>query len=465
MAMPVATSSKHPTLGARDQWVPHLRRALCAGILLAALPLHADVYTAVGAEQAGNATQTIPPFEDAPITIPRGWRRGAHYVDPFPQDAPLFHIDTANLEAHQEKLSPGQKTLLRQRPARSLAIYPTRRTARYPAFILRGTRENATNARLTESGTGLEGAVQGFPFPQLTNHAPDAALQTLWNHMTRYRGGSVARTVMQTSVFDNGDFVPVKLLQKFSRAEHLSDYDPQQAGHVLFYYLDEIVSPARLAGNTLLVHETLDKRAAHRRAWIFNHALKRVRRAPGAAYDTPIPGTYDLKTTDSHDMFNGAPDKYDWHYEGKQELYIPYNAYALCSPALRYRDLLQADGITPAQMRWELHRVHKIVGTLKPGERHIYGQRVFYVDEDSWSIVLAESYDGKGRLWRVAEGHLIQYYDRDLPFYAMEVIYDLIDRRYLVFGLSNEESGAYSFEKTFSSGDFTPAALRRGARG
>jgi len=41
-------------------------------------------------------------------------------------------------------------------------------------------------------------------------------------------------------------------------------------------------------------------------------------------------------------------------------------------------------------------------GTLKPGQRHIYGKRTFYLDEDSWSVVSEDAYDTRGGLWRVA---------------------------------------------------------------
>ncbi len=27
------------------------------------------------------------------------------------------------------------------------------------------------------------------------------------------------------------------------------------------------------------------------------------------------------------DMFNGAPDRYDWKLVGKSEMYVPYNDY------------------------------------------------------------------------------------------------------------------------------------------
>jgi len=54
------------------------------------------------------------------------------------------------------------------------------------------------------------------------------------------------------------------------------------------------------------------------------------------------------------------------------------------------------------------------------------------------------------------------YFDRKVPWYAIETLYDLNSGRYLALGLDNEEESGYQyeFERTYS--DYTPAALRRG---
>jgi len=421
--------------------------------------------TDIGAKAAGNKENTIPAYTGEKIITPLGWKVGQHYTDPFMNDEVQFRISSENLSKHENKLALGQKLLLQRNNGYNLPIYQTRRTATYPKYILDGTRDNAKSARLTSEGAGLINFKQGFPFPKLDKNSQTAALQSIWNHIARYRGGNVERTVVQATVFDSGDFVPVKLYQRYTRTEHLKSKPKIEKGNVLFYYLDKIISPARLSGTTLLVHETLDQTKEYRRAWLYNQAYKRVYRTPGAAYDTPIPGTYGLKTADSHDMYNGSPDKYQWQYQGKQELYIPYNAYQIASNNLTYDDLLKSSTINTDHTRWELHRVHKIEATLKTGQRHIYAKRIFYLDEDSWTIVLAELYDNRGELWRVSEGHLINYYDMDLPYFAMEVTYDLFSNRYNVFGLSNEESQSYTFNKVFKLNDYTPSALRRNSRG
>ncbi|HCP53207.1 MAG TPA: DUF1329 domain-containing protein, partial [Pseudomonas sp.] len=155
-----------------------------------------------------------------------------------------------------------------------------------------------------------------------------------------------------------------------------------------------------------------------------------------------------------------APDRYDWKLVGKREMYIPYNNYRIASPSLKYKDLLLAGHSNQDLARYELHRVWEVQATLKSGERNIYAKRTFFMDEDSWTIVLSDLYDGRGQLWRVGQAMMMQYYQREVPAFAFEGLYDLIAGRYIVTGMSNEEKEFVQFGVKASAADFTPAALR-----
>ncbi len=106
-----------------------------------------------------------------------------------------------------------------------------------------------------------------------------------------------------------------------------------------------------------------------------------------------------------------------------------------------------------------------IDSTLKPGQRHIYKRRTFYVDEDSWQILAVDAYDGRDQLWRVQEGHSINYYDQPTFWSVLETTYDLQSGRYLALGLFNEEPTTVNFSIKRTTADFTPSAIqRRGTR-
>jgi hypothetical protein len=85
---------------------------------------------------------------------------------------------------------------------------------------------------------------------------------------------------------------------------------------------------------------------------------------------------------------------------------------------------------------------------------------VAYVDEDTWQIVLADHFDARGTLWRVAEGFMTPIYDKQIPWLGIETLYDLINGRYIIAGMRNEEKEAQEFGFTASSAEYTPNALR-----
>ena len=411
--------------------------------------------TPVGAEKAGNGGE-IPAWTGGLKESPAGYNNDGIYLDPFADDEVKFTIDQSNVDEHADKLSAGQVAMIKKYDTFKIPVYETRRTATYPQAIMDQTVENATTSELVAGGNGIENYQEGVPFP-----LPKEGVEVIWNHITRYRGGSVQRNVGQVTPTENGAYSVVKFQDEFTWRASLEDFDPAKDPNVLFYFKQAITAPARLAGNVLLVHDTLNQVAEARRAWVYNAGQRRVRRAPQVAYDGPGTAADGMRTTDNFDLFNGAPDRYNWEIVGKKEMYIPYNSYKLVDRSVSYDDIVKAGHINQDLARYELHRVWHVRATLKEGERHIYGQRDFFIDEDTWQAAVIDHYDGRGELWRVAEAHAMQFYDVQVPWYAIETLYDLLSGRYLALGLTNEENDPYTFGVSRSSRDYTPAALRR----
>lgn len=411
--------------------------------------------TPYGAEMAGNADGTIPQWQGGLPTdagkIDNGFRE-----DPFSGEKPLFVIDASNYSQYESKLSPGQIALFKRYPSTyKMPVYQTHRSVGLPDSLAADIKQNAVSSKLVEGGNGLENFKSAIPFP-----IPQNGLEVIWNHMTRYRGGKLKRQTSTIVPQENGQFVPTNLVETFAYVDQLKGHDPSVPNNVLFYYMSKITEPARQAGDVLLVHETLNQVKEPRLAWLYNSGQRRVRRAPQVAYDSPGQSTDGLKTSDGLEIYNGAPDRYDWQLVGKRELYIPYNSYKAGSASIDYKTFIQPGHLNPDYTRYELHRVWEVVATLKKGERHIYAKRHLYIDEDSWTIAVADHYDGRGALWRVAEAHLQYFYDVKATFQTPEVIYDLVAGRYVASGLINERPNAYDFNFTATKQDYTPAALR-----
>ncbi|MCL6416163.1 DUF1329 domain-containing protein [Aestuariirhabdus sp. Z084] len=417
--------------------------------------------TPLGAERGGNADGSIPKWEGGLRSEYAPFFDDGSLADPFADEQPEFTITAQNYEQYADKLSPGQIALFKRFPETySMPVYKSHRTATVPDDVQQQTFSNATNTSTVRGGNGLENYtdIGSTPFP-----IPQAGVEAIWNHIVRYRGGSTKRTIIQATPTANGSFTPVKFQDEFTFSNKVTDFEGD-VGNLLFYFKQRVLEPARLAGNVLLVHETIDQVEQPRMAWVYNAGQRRVRRAPQVAYDGPGTSSDGLRTADNFDMYNGAPDRYDWEIVGKKEMYIPYNNYDLYSKEHSYDDIIEAGHIDPQYTRYELHRVWEVVGTLKEGARHIYAKRVMYLDEDTWQASVIDHYDGRGQLWRVGQAYNMHYYPIDTPWYAAETLNDLLSGRYLVLGLQNEEKMGYQFGFQVSSKQYTPSALRREGR-
>lgn len=408
--------------------------------------------TPSGAEKAGDTAIGLPEWngglpKDAGVVDSKGF-----LADPFAGEKPLYVITADTADKYKEHLTPGQQALFKRYPdTYKMPVYPSHRTVNFPQEWLDMTRSNATQVKLISGGNGLENYAGGIPFP-----IPENGQEVIWNHLTTYRGHGFSRHVVQATPQQNGSFVPVRFEDQV-----LPFYAMSNPKGELQYYKQIVTAPSRLAGNVLLVHDYLNQVVSPRQAWLYNAGQRRVRRAPQVAYDGPGTASDGMRTADNLDMFNGALDRYDWKLEGKKVIYIPTNSYRLDSPELKYKDIIKPGHINPEFTRYELHRVWHITATLKPGARHIYAKRDFFVDEDSWLIGTVDHYDGRDTLWRVAEGHAQFYYHQQLPSFTMDALYDLQSGRYLAMGLKNEEKHSWNFDSKPQERDFTPTAIRQ----
>ncbi|WP_215397579.1 DUF1329 domain-containing protein [Rheinheimera oceanensis] len=414
--------------------------------------------TPLGAEKAGNADGSIPAWNGGITAAPAGYTPGMHHPNPFADDKIILTIDKSNLEQHKNLLSPGQIKLFEIYPdTYKMNIYQTRRTASYPQYVYDATKNIATKAELIEGGNGIINAAIGIPFP-----IPANGLEAIWNHLLRFRGVAASRNGGQAAPTAAGAYTIIGFDEQimFKYSEPTATAEALTAENILFRFKQGVTSPARLAGTALLVHETMDQVKTPRQAWTYNTGQRRVRRAPNVAYDAPGTASDGLRTTDDFDMFNGSPDRYNWTLKGKQEMYIAYNDYKLHSNEVKYADLLMPGHINPEYVRWEKHRVWVVEAVLKDNTRHVYGKRVFYIDEDSWQIHVADLYDNRNELYRVAVAHGLNYYEVPTHWSTLEVYHDLNSRRYIALGLDNEDK-MYNFSVSLTDADFTPAALRR----
>ena len=408
--------------------------------------------TPTGAARAGNADNSIPEWKGGLTAPPVGWKPEQGYVDPFAHEKPLFTINGANAEQYKDKLGPGLMALLKKHPNFTMPVYRSHRTAALPKEAIGQIRSESPRIDMKDGRiAGRLYSTVPFPIPKIGEEA-------IHNHILRYVGGSFDREYDSFPVRANGDTFKIGMADQVVTA---SAFDPPQDGNLAFAYFARNTSPAILNGTIFLVHEPIEPHKEARLAWIYNPSQRRVRRAPDLAYDAVNDNTDGLRTSDQLWGFNGATDRYDWKLVGKKEMYVPYNTYKIGDKKLKYADIIDKNTIKSDLMRYELHRVWVIEATLKAGQKHIYGKRTFYLDEDSWMVLGEDAYNSHGQLWRIGVHGFRQNYDAQVPWLSVLIWHDLNNGRYLVSNLDNEIKAPITFGKKAKWSDFQADALRR----
>ncbi len=408
--------------------------------------------TPLGAEMAGNIDGSIPAWTGGLQKKPVDKVKG--YEDPYAADKPLFTITAQNYEQYKARLTPGQIEMFKVHSTFKMPIYPTRRSASFPQGVYDAVKKNALRAEL-EGTDSLKDAVTGPAFP-----IPQNGAEVIWNHRTKYIAPGIKGFYDAAVVSRDGEYFIARVQRFVSMKYNRIGIEPSDLkDNIFLYYLTYVIGPPRLAGNVVLVHQTIDQVKQPNMAWIYIPGQRRVRRAPELGYDNPTLATDSLGTQDQIDMFNGGLDRYNWKLLGKKEIYIPYNSYKLEKRGLKSSEIIKPIHVNQDLTRYELHRVWVVDATVKDGISHLYKRRTFYSDEDSWHLAVIDCYDTRDELWRIQEGHLFNVYDVPAVTAAAEIGYDFKIGRYVVGGLENEEEMTDLNWKA-NDGDFTPKAIR-----
>lgn len=417
--------------------------------------------TCQGAEKAGNAAGTIPPYSGKWLGTPPGVKyenNGTRYPNPYADEKPLFVITAANMAQYAEHLSEGQKALLSKYPTFNMPVYPSHRDWAYPQWICDASKKNATSAELVDDGLGILATSGSAPFP-----IPKSGLELVWNMTTP------AASPREIGTFDTAVVNPSGG-KSWAREFHkivLSKADPNKrvetTGSASWSYGEKLI-PQRDKGTLTYARVPYNYKKDVLDVWQYSPGTRRVRQLPNYGFDQPGPGGY--VTLDEGQVFNGSPERYNWKIVGKKELYVPYNAYALIDPAVKYDDLLKDKGhINPAYTRFELHRVWVLEAELKPGYRHLYPKRVMYIDEDTWLPLMGDNFDARGQFWRTVMNHTVYAFDAQTVWPHLAVYHDLLSGSYIADRLTNEQKPVVLIDDgSVKESQYSPDMLRGAGR-
>ena len=443
-----------------------MKRTLCAAACAALLPMAAlalvpadeaaklkTTLTPLGAEKAGNPEGTIPAWDGGATEAPAGYKSGEPRPDPFPNEKPRLVINAGNMEQHAARLSDGVKALMKKYPDFRIEVYPTHRTAAAPQYVYDSTFKNATRAKLVDNGQGVQDALGGIPFP-----VPKDAYEVILNHRLSWIGVNT-QTPLRVWVMttDGQRSMPSGGVQTWRRPYH----DPNLAAGKFdgYYSLGKFLAtePGSKAGEAILAHDGLSA-ATPRGLWQYLVGQRRVRKSPSVGYDTPDPVTSGIGLFDEAFNLFGPIDKHELKLVGKKELYIPYNNNR--AARAKVADLVTPHTLNPSVVRWELHRVWEVEATLAAGKRHVSARRKYYIDEDSWQIILFDGWDAKGELWRT--NFTLTLLAPDIPALLGNVMwggYDLQTGAYYLNLATNELPGQIKVLPSLQNSFFSPEEL------
>ena len=410
--------------------------------------------TPVGAERAGNADGSIPAWRGG-ITSAPGYVPGTPRPDLFAADKPLFSITAQNVHTYEDRLPEGAKALFAKYPDYRMNIYPSRRTAAAPDWVYENIFRNATRAHAAPEGIayGVEGAIGGVPFP-----IPANGFEAMWNHLLAFWGPARELTVSTYIVPSGGK---VEAVSTYKEVADFPYYYPgataDSLGPYYFKTLHLATAPPARAGEGYLNWQPINIRRANFVAWRLLPGERRVRKAPGISYDVPDTDAAGFISLDEYYIFFGGLDRYNFRLVGKKEMYVPYNNNRLYTWPVG--EILGRDHANPDDLRYELHRVWVIDGTLAPGAHDIVAHRRLYLDEDSWMAVYSDSWDEAGKLWKF--GQATMYLMPDVPAIILgsQFVYDLQLGGYAYTFAFNGESSAYRVTAPHPATLFTPDSL------
>ena len=364
--------------------------------------------TPFGGERAGNKEGTIPAWDGGITQAPAGYTSGDRRPNPFPGEKPLFSIDGKNMSKYEDKLAEATKFMLKKYPGFRLDVYPTHRTGAAPQWIYDNIFKNATRAKTTNNGLTVTGAYGGIPFP-----IPKDGNEAIFNHLLAYRGTQYQMPFTNYVVTPEGKAVLASRAVDTVRQPYFLESGSLESFKGYYLQLRQIqTAPPFKNGESILTWDPVDQYGVGRSAWQYLTGQRRVRRAPSIGFDTPDFVSSGQDYFDEVYMYNGSIERYDWKLLGKKEMYIPYNCYEYYL-APKDSDVIGVgmQYLNPDKVRWELHRVWVVEATLAPGKRHVVAKRRFYLDEDSWYVILYDGWDGQGKLWRHTQGVPINLYE------------------------------------------------------
>jgi len=395
---------------------------------LAAARMLGQQLTPMGAEQAGT-----PPDELLPALPP--WRGGLRtpppefdgtLQNPYAREAAVATIQQDQLAQWNRLLPTGLKVLLQQ-VAPLIRVYPSHRSATAPESQFELAYRNRIRVDRTLNG-GFQYGQGAIPFPQ-----PAKGDELLWNHLLAWRGTRFDGKALQIQAeLHSNDVSSTEMLWQVSEQWPWHQADNSGCGHACLGEQAEWHQEQQMllerhwqllsTGDLANTNRPGEQGAGSWQQQLYLDAGKPMNDVnlmgkwpEGWQNGAELPQTVEL--------FNSLPAEYHWSVLGKSELVVPYHNYPVTFDDAR-KDAAHVEQWV-ASLRFEKHRVWVVDGALRKGASNRYRKRVYYIDEDSWQILVADFYDASGGLQAVGLNLLYSDYRTLMTRSSGQALFDL----------------------------------------
>jgi hypothetical protein len=424
--------------------------SLCApGVVLAKVSLEeakalGTTLTLFGAEKAGNADGSIPPYTGGLQPLPEYDKETMQvYINPYKDEKPLYKITAQNMDQYEDILTEGTKGLFKTYPETYyMNVYPTHRSMRYLDWILENTVKNATTATTSEDYEAVMGGHEtGYPYGGIPFPIPKNGYEVMWNHRCAFAPALQDKGQTAYLVDSKGGISDLPYPHNLQAKPWYdsSGYLREKFYNAYIGFNSTQLGPPRSAGIVFLGMFIPDGSV---KFWFYTPGQRRCRLAPDFAYDLPISAYGGVLVWDETFIFLGRTDRYNLKLIGKKEMLIPYNSFRIVSD-MEPQQFLDKNHINPEAVRWEKHRVWIVEMDRKDGARHIYKKRRFYIDEDTWMAVASESYDDSDTLWRTSFNNTYPAYDVGGMNSLTWTYYDMIKGNYMQLSVGSMLPGMW----------------------
>ena len=389
--------------------------------------------TPIGAIKAGNKDGTIPEWTGGVCTPPAGYKPakglelgGAPYINPFAADKPAFKITAAAVAKYADKLDDGTKEMFKRHPKTFfIDVYPTRRSACWPAWAYENTIKRVMNPKIVGGNVpSVTGAHAQIPFP-----IPKSGAEVMWNTQLKYEPTDLQFEIAAVLVDSSGNRIPATRQWIYNQNNYWDNTKTSvPEDKAVWTLISKSTQPASQVGTMQMRHVFLRPDQKGAPAWSYIPGQRRVRLAPEFAYDSVSTTSGGVMLFDEINGFDGKMDRFDFKLVGRKEMYVPYNNYDFWQAT---PEVSQPNHVDPASLRFELHRVWVVEANLKQGERHVQKKKTFYVDEDSWAILAYVGIDHADKVHHLMYLPSIQEYDKPMLRNQQFLIYDFAKSIYL----------------------------------